>query len=54
MKIDNDISKCLGTNCSRKELCWRYVVKASGWQSYVVTPKNTKICKAFMPFAKRD
>jgi hypothetical protein len=29
----NDISKCNGVNCDKKEFCLRYVIKADDWQS---------------------
>lgn len=45
-------SKCQGTNCPRKELCYRYLVKAAPkfqpWICMEVSVKQVDECKFFI------
>lgn len=45
-------SKCLGTNCPRKELCYRYLVEAAPryqpWLCMEVSVKDVNACKFFI------
>ena len=45
-------SKCAGTNCPRKELCYRYLVDAAPrhqpWLCMEVSVKDVNACKFFI------
>jgi hypothetical protein len=45
-------SKCVGTNCPRKELCYRYLVEAAPknqpWLCMEVSVKQVDSCKFFI------
>lgn len=44
-----DISKCDGEGCIRKNTCYRYLVKADKWQSYLLVPAEERgiNCKVY-------
>lgn len=45
-----DISKCPGTDCDRRESCWRYTAPAKPhWQSYFFPSVHGERCEDYMP-----
>ena len=55
-----DISKCKGTDCKHKKLCYRYTVKDNEFrQSYMVNvpvknPKTVNDCEMYWDNGKKD
>ena len=48
-----DITKCNGTNCTKKDTCYRFLANSSAWQSYFSEPpiKDGK-CDHYWEFKK--
>lgn len=52
-----DISMCKGTDCPKKEKCWRFKAPINElWQAYLVDVpynKKTKKCELFWKFKNK-
>lgn len=45
-----DISKCNGTDCKLKEICYRYTCEGDiYWQSYLIPNATGEACDCFWP-----